>query len=86
MPLPASVVVGILELAKLGLQTWFQSMRMAGKSEEEVDAMYYNEKAEFEALHPDKLPDVPADSDATSDGQRNGGGDTVADAGPETPT
>lgn len=80
MVLPASVVVGIIELAKLGLQTWFQSMRMAGKSEEEIDSMYYNEKAEFEALHPGTLPDVPADTDA------HGGGDTIADAGPDTPT
>lgn len=52
------IIAGIIELAKMGLSIYFQSMRMAGKSEEEIQAMYEVEKAEFYANKPEDLPDV----------------------------
>ena len=61
MPISPTVILGIVELGKLGLQTWMQAMRMAGKTEEEIDQMYEIEKASFLAIHPSTLPDVPED-------------------------
>lgn len=62
MPLSPGVILGIVELGKLGLQTWMQAMRMAGKSQEEIDQMYEVEKAIFLANPPSTLPDVPEDA------------------------
>lgn len=52
------IIAGIIELAKMGLSIYFQSMRMAGKTQEEIEAMYEAEKAEFYTNNPDNLPDV----------------------------
>ena len=52
------IIAGIIELAKMGLSIYFQSMRMAGKSEEEIQSMYEAEKAEFYVNKPEDLPDV----------------------------
>lgn len=62
MPLPIGVVTGLVELAKLGLQAYFNATRLAGKTEDEIDQLYFDEKSEFEANNPATLPDVPADS------------------------
>lgn len=61
MALPVGVITGLIELAKLGLQGWFQALRMAGKTDEEIDVLYNKEKQEFLSHHPDTLPDVPSD-------------------------
>lgn len=67
--LPVAVITGIVELGKLGLQAWFQSMRLAGKSEDEISAMYQAEKTEFEANAPPNLPDVPPNTDTDGGGE-----------------
>lgn len=71
MPIPTIVIAGLVELAKTSLQAYFQALRLAGKTPEETDVMYQDEKKEFEANAPDTLPDVPPDTEP-------------ADAGPET--
>lgn len=48
----------LVEIAKMGLQIWFANMRMAGKSEEEIDKLYDSERGEFDRNKPDYLPDV----------------------------
>ena len=79
MPLPLGIVTGLIELGKLGLQAWFQANRLAGKTEDEIDALYNAEKKEFQANNPDNLPDVPPDDENTgTEGE-------IADAGPDTP-
>ena len=75
MPLPVAIIAGLIELGKVALQSYFSLMRMAGKSEAEIEAMYQTEKKEFKANPPESLPDVPEDTD--TDGE-------VADAGPDT--
>ena len=74
--LPVAIIAGLIELGKIGLQAYFSAMRMAGKSEAEIDAMYQGEKKEFEANPPESLPDVPEDTDNNAE--------EVADAGPDT--
>lgn len=62
MALPPTVITGFFELAKLGLQAYFQYMRVAGKTDEEIEATYQAERAAFQARPPDQLPDVPPDN------------------------
>ena len=59
--LTGAVVGGLIELGKLGLQAYFQAMRLAGKTPEETDKMYQEEKVYFDTHAPDTLPDVPSD-------------------------
>jgi len=54
----AAVVVGLTELAKLGLQMYISSMKLAGKSDTEIQEMYTQMKEEFERNDPTNLPDV----------------------------
>lgn len=61
MPIEQAVIYGIIELGKLSLQAYLQAMRLAGKTPEETDRMYQEEKVYFEAHPPDTLPDVPLD-------------------------
>jgi hypothetical protein len=48
----------VIELAKIGLQGTFNYLRAVGKTEEEIDEFYWNEKSEFLRNHPSKLPRV----------------------------
>ena len=48
----------LVEIAKLGLQIWFQNMRMAGASEEQLAQLYKDEEEKFKQNKPDYLPDV----------------------------
>ena len=57
-----AVVVGLIELGKLGLQAYFQAMRLAEKTPEETDKMYQEEKIYFNTHAPDTLPEVPPDN------------------------
>ena len=61
MSIEQAVIYGIIELGKLSLQAYLQAMRLAGKTPEETDRMYQEEKVYFEAHPPDTLPDVPLD-------------------------
>jgi len=56
-----AVVYGLIELGKLGLQAYLQAMRLAGKTPEETDRIYQEEKVYFDAHSPETLPDVPPD-------------------------
>lgn len=49
----------LLEGAKLAIQSYFNYMSVAGKTSEEVDAVYQQEKAQFEKNNPDTLEDTP---------------------------
>jgi hypothetical protein len=40
------------------LQVFFTNMKLAGKSDDQIKAIYYQERAEFRENHPDLLPDV----------------------------
>jgi len=57
MPNGTIAMIGI-ELAKAGLAAWFEYQRMSGKTDAEIDALYNEEKAKFQANHPSTLPDV----------------------------
>ena len=48
----------ILELAKLTIQTYFSYMKIAGKTDEEIEEIYSEEKAKFTANKPEDLPEV----------------------------
>ena len=48
----------ILVGAKLALQVYFFNMRLAGKTVEEIDAVFDSEKLKFDKNRPEYLPDV----------------------------
>jgi hypothetical protein len=48
----------IFEAAKMILQLYFNYMRLAGKTEEEAQQIYLQEREAFNKNHPSKLPDV----------------------------
>ena len=54
---PIAIAAGV-ELAKLALQIYFMSMQTAGKTQEEMDALYKDQQAYFIAHPPSTLPDV----------------------------
>lgn len=65
MGLPTATVgvaMGLIELGKLGLQVYFQAVRQAGKTKEEMDQMYNSESVRFDSHHPDTWDDVPEDT------------------------
>jgi len=61
MPIEQAVIYGLIELGKLSLQAYLQAMRLAGKTPEETDKIYQEEKIYFDSHSPDTLPDVPLD-------------------------
>lgn len=48
----------LVQLAVISLQGIFQMMKVAGKSEAEIDQLFWEEKGKFEARKPEDLPDV----------------------------
>jgi hypothetical protein len=48
----------IIEGAKLFLQGYFNYMRMNGKTPEEAEALYKDERAQFDKNEPGNLEDV----------------------------
>ena len=56
-----AIVAGV-ELAKLALQLYFRAMEMAGKSAEEMEALYQSERTYFVANQPSTLPDMGVDN------------------------
>jgi len=58
MSIDPTVVIGIIELGKLGLSMYFEAMKQAGKSDEEMEELYKSERAKFYANRPETLPDV----------------------------
>jgi len=54
----ASIVVGLVEVAKVFIQGYFRLMQMAGMSPEDIEAHYAEQKKYFEDHPPETLPDV----------------------------
>ena len=52
-----AIAAGV-ELAKLALQIYFLSLQTAGKTQEEMAALYKEQEAYFIAHSPSTLPDV----------------------------
>ena len=52
-----AITAGV-ELAKLALQIYFLSMQTAGKTQEEMEALFKEQEAYFIAHPPSTLPDV----------------------------
>jgi len=52
------IIAGLVEIAKSGLMLYFQSMRLAGKTDAEIRAYMAAVHEEYEKLHPGELPDV----------------------------
>lgn len=52
------VVAILVESAKFGIQSYFSYMRLAGKTEEEMDALYQEERTKMLKSDPNNLPDV----------------------------
>lgn len=48
----------LVEGAKFGLQAYFTNMKLAGKSDNEINIVFAEEYAEFLANVPSDLPDV----------------------------
>jgi hypothetical protein len=53
-----TIVAALIELAKIGLNSYFSLMRLAGKTDAEIDAMFLDERTRFKANAPGTLPDV----------------------------
>ena len=53
-----TVIAALIELAKLGLNSYFSIMRLAGKTDAEIDSMFIDERERFKSNNPDDLPDV----------------------------
>jgi hypothetical protein len=53
-----AVAALLVEGAKFGLQAYFTNMKLAGKTEEEINALFAAEYAEFKQKRPENLPDV----------------------------
>lgn len=54
----AMVLAGVTELARMLLMGYFQAMALAGKTDEEMLAMFHETKKVFETMSAEKLPDV----------------------------
>jgi hypothetical protein len=52
------VALKLIELAITGIQGAFSLLEMAGKTAEEIDQIYAEEKAKFMVNRPENLPDV----------------------------
>lgn len=48
---------GLIELAKILLAGYFQALRIAGKTEEEINALYQEEMNKVRASDPGSLPE-----------------------------
>lgn len=54
---PATAAL-IVEGVKLAMQICFTSMKLAGKTDEEIDKLFWDERDKFDANRPGDLPDV----------------------------
>lgn len=54
----ATVTAGLIELAKFGIQSYLQAMKMAGKTDQEIEQMFQDEKRKFLERRPEDLPNV----------------------------
>jgi len=52
------IALKLIELGITGIQGAFSLLEMAGKTPEEIDAIYMEEKAKFQGNKPENLPDA----------------------------
>lgn len=52
------IIAGLVEIAKSGLMMYFQSMRLAGKTDAEIRAYMEIVHEEYLKLDPAEIPDV----------------------------
>jgi hypothetical protein len=48
----------VVEGVKLAMQICFTSMKIAGKTDAEIEQLFWEEKTKFEENRPEDLPDV----------------------------
>jgi hypothetical protein len=48
----------LVQAAVMGLQMVFTNLKLAGKTDDEIDAMFTAERLKFKANRPEDLPDV----------------------------
>lgn len=54
----SEIILGLFELAKISLNSYFSAMSLAGKTEAEIDEMFLAEFSKFKSNAPSNLPDV----------------------------
>lgn len=59
----------ILEAARLALQVYFMNIRLAGKTDEEIERIYSEERDKFIRNRPEDLPEIP-DNNPVYDGSK----------------
>lgn len=52
------LIIGLIEIAKISLNGYFEAMRLAGKSDADIDQLFKAEYQDFQQRHPDDLVDV----------------------------
>lgn len=52
------LTIVLTEVAKMGLNIFFQNMRTLNVTEEEIQKLFNSEKKLFDRSNPDDLPDV----------------------------
>lgn len=52
------LIASLIEIGKLGLQAYLQSMELAGKTEAEIEEAYQRIKGEFKKNKPEDLEDA----------------------------
>ena len=55
----AAPIMALSEVAVLLLQMYFNLMKMSGRTEKEIDALFKVEKEKFEQNRPELLPKPP---------------------------
>ena len=48
----------LVQAAVMGLQMIFTNLKLAGKTDEEIDSLFAAEKLKFQQNRPENLPDV----------------------------
>jgi len=54
----SAAIVAFSELAKMGLQMWFEFMRASGQTAEQIAEAFARAKLEFDARKPSDLLDI----------------------------
>lgn len=54
----STIMLTLIELAKLGLSSYFRMMQLAGRTPEETTLVFLKEWEKFKSNAPDTLPDV----------------------------
>lgn len=63
----STLIAALIELAKIGLNSYFSLARLAGKTDAEIDAMFLDERRRFKANAPETLPDIDDSPEVVGD-------------------